>query len=136
MVTLAELSAQHGSAEMTARLRKRHWSQYRLQAYGIIAILVAGLALLTLVSTVIGQARDSLTESYITLDVPLLAEEVDPDGDRSPTAIGKANFDGIVKDTLKATFPTGWPRRGSRSRRCSYRSACSSSCGLGSAPSR
>ena len=82
-----------------ARLRRRRWAQYRLQAYGITAIAVAGLALVTLLSTVIGQAFSAVTETYVTIDVPLPAEEFEGED------VGDANYNGLVKDALRETFP-------------------------------
>ncbi len=106
MVDMATLSAHHGSQASRARLRKRKMAELRLKAYGIAAILVAGIALLTLMSSVVGQATRAMTESYITLPVTLSAEDLDPDGTGDPSVIGKANFGGFVKDVLKEVFPT------------------------------
>ncbi|MEM7614356.1 MAG: DUF3333 domain-containing protein, partial [Pseudomonadota bacterium] len=85
MVALSDLSAQHGSDASASRLRKRKASQFRLQAYGILAITLAGLALVVLMSTVITQASRAMTESYVTLDVMLDPAEIDPDNTGDPT---------------------------------------------------
>ncbi len=106
MVALSDLSTSHGSAAALSRLRKRRRAEVRLKAYGIAAISLAALALVTLMSTVVGQAVDALTETYITLDVPLDPEEIDPEGTGDPAEIGRYNYDGLVKDVLKETFPS------------------------------
>ena len=105
MVDLAELSAHHASDAAMKRLKSRKFAQLRLQALGIGAILLAGLALLTLMSTVVGKAGGALSESYVTLDVPLVAAELDPDATGDPSIIGRADFGGLVKDALKEKFP-------------------------------
>ncbi len=110
MVALSDLSAQHGSAATAKRLRKRRAAETRLQTYGIIAITLAGLALLTLMSTVVTQAGRALTEAYITLEVPLDPAEIDPEGTGNPRTIGRFNYDGLVKDLLKAEFPNATGR--------------------------
>ncbi|MEM9780047.1 MAG: DUF3333 domain-containing protein, partial [Pseudomonadota bacterium] len=110
MVALSDLSAQHGSDASASRLRKRKASQFRLQAYGILAITLAGLALVVLMSTVITQASRAMTESYVTLDVMLDPAEIDPDNTGDPTIIGRFNYDGLVKDMLKAEFPNATGR--------------------------
>ena len=106
MVALSDLSAHHGSAASDARLKKRRFAEIRLQAYGILAIALAGVALVTLMSTVIGNAWNAMTESYVTLAVSLPEDEIDPEGNRDPSEIGKADFGGLVKDVLKAEFPS------------------------------
>ena len=105
MVSMTELSAKHNSPESAARLKKRKAAEWRLKAYGILAITLAGMALVTLMWSVVGKASGAFTESYITLPVTLEAAEVDPDGTDDPSVIGRANFGGIVKDSLKAAFP-------------------------------
>ncbi|MEM9641663.1 MAG: phosphate ABC transporter permease PstA [Pseudomonadota bacterium] len=110
MVALSDLAIHHGSDASAARLRKRRASQFRLQAYGIIAILLAGLALITLMSTVIQQASRAVTESYVTVDIPLDAAEIDPDNTGDPAVIGKFNYGGLVKDVLKDAFPNATGR--------------------------
>jgi len=105
MVSMTELSAKHNSPESAARLKKRKAAEWRLKAYGILAITLAGMALVTLMWSVVGKASGAFTESYITLPVTLEAAEVDPDGTDDPSVIGRANFGGVVKDALKAAFP-------------------------------
>ncbi len=99
MVSMTKLSGYHSSAASNARLKKRHAAEVRLKAYGIIAIALAGLALLALLWSIVGKATGALTEHYITLPVDLEAAEIDPDN------IGKANFGGLTKDVLKEQFP-------------------------------
>ncbi|QHQ37383.1 phosphate ABC transporter permease PstA [Algicella marina] len=107
---MADLSAHHGSKASADRLKKRKAAQWRLQAYGIAAIFLAGLALATLLSTVLKQASGALSESYVSLEVPLPPEEVDPEGTGDPTEIGRADFGGLVKDALKERFPSATSR--------------------------
>lgn len=105
MVSMTELSKIHGSPESAARLKKRKAAEWRLKAYGIIAITLAGAALITLLWSVVGKAAGAFTESYITLPIHLAADEIDPDATGDSAIIGRANFGGIVKDSLKASFP-------------------------------
>ena len=114
MVSMTELSEHHGSAASANRLKARRAAEWRLKAYGIIAIFLAGAALVVLMSTVVGKAFGAFTANYVTIEVPLLAEEIDPDGTADPEVIGKANFTGVVKDTLKAAFPEVSGRQGRR----------------------
>lgn len=99
MVDMTELSAHHGSAASRARLKKRRAAETRLKAYGIAAISLAGLALVALLWSVVGKAGLAMTESYITLNVPLPADKIGDDPAR-------ANYDRLVKNALKDRFPT------------------------------
>ena len=91
--------------ERDPRLNRRHRAELRLKAYGILAITLALTALTTLLGTVLMQARGAVTESYITLPVPLDEATIDADGTRDPAKILRANFNGLTKDTLKDIFP-------------------------------
>ncbi len=114
MVALSDLSAHHGSDASARRLRKRRNAEIRLKAYGIIAILLAGLALLTLMSTVVGQATRALSESYVSMSVDLPLDELDPDGTGDIDVIRKGDYGGLVKDALKAAFPSVTARKDRR----------------------
>ena len=105
MVSMTELSKIHNSPESAARLKKRRAAEWRLKAYGILAIALAGAALVTLMWSVVSKASGAFTESYITLPVYLEADEIDPDGTGDPSIIGRANYGGLTKDALKAAFP-------------------------------
>jgi len=105
MVSMTELSKKHNSPESAARLKKRKASEWRLKAYGILAIALAGAALVTLLWSVVSKASGAFTESYITLPVYLEANEIHPDGTADPSIIGRANYGGLTKDALKTAFP-------------------------------
>lgn len=97
-----------------AGLRKRRNAEWRLKAYGIAAITVAGLALFWLLGSVFWQASGAVTESYVTLPVVLDAEEIDPEGTRDPKTILRANFGKLTKAALKDRFPHVTSRSGKR----------------------
>jgi len=106
MVKMSELSKVHDSPASMARLRKRRAAETRLHVYGILAVVVAGLALVSLLWTVVGNTMGAVTENYITMSVPLTQEEIDPDATADPDVIGKVDFGGFTKDLLRAKFPT------------------------------
>ncbi len=97
-----------------SRLRKRRNAELRLKAYGIIAITLAGLALVALLGSVIYQASGAVTESYVTLRVELAAEDIDPDGTGDPKKILRADFGGLTKATLREAFPAVTSRSAKR----------------------
>lgn len=103
MVAMNELSALHGSDASKRRLRKRRAAETRLKMYGIGAIVIAGLALVTLMWSVVGNARYALSESYITLPLTLSAEElgVDP---ADPQSIRRGDYENFVRDAFRDRF--------------------------------
>ncbi|WP_205793252.1 phosphate ABC transporter permease PstA [Pontivivens nitratireducens] len=103
MVAMNELSALHGSDASKRRLRKRRAAETRLKMYGIGAIVIAGLALVTLMWSVVGNARYALSESYITLPLTLSAEElgVDPS---DPQSIRRGDYENFVRDAFRDRF--------------------------------
>ncbi|MEO1549264.1 MAG: phosphate ABC transporter permease PstA [Pseudomonadota bacterium] len=114
MVDMAELSAMHGSQASAQRMKKRRSAELRLQIYGILAITLAGAALVALLWSVVFKAAGALTETYVTLPVTLSAQELDPDGTGDPAVIGRADYGGFVKDLLKETFPSVTDRKARR----------------------
>ena len=103
---MVDISANPASLYATdPRTRKRRRAELRLRLFGIGAISLAALALVALLGSVVFKATGAMRESYVTLPVEILAEKIDPSGARDPKAIRTANFSGLTKDLLKATFP-------------------------------
>ncbi|MGB0496882.1 MAG: phosphate ABC transporter permease PstA [Rubricella sp.] len=104
MVDMTDLSKIHGSSESAERLKRRRRAETRLKLYGIAAILFAAAALVTLLYSVVWNARLALTETYLTVEVTI-PQEVDPSNSGDPDVIGRADFNGIVRDTFRDYFP-------------------------------
>ncbi|MEM9047600.1 MAG: phosphate ABC transporter permease PstA [Pseudomonadota bacterium] len=104
---MTALSAHHGSDAAARRSRSRRNAQLRLQAYGLIAIGLAGAALVTLLWSVFSKTALVLTESYIALPVEV-------PGDIDPDNIRAANFNGIYRSALYTAFPQVSGRRDRR----------------------
>jgi phosphate transport system permease protein len=117
MVDMTALTGMHSGEGSARRIRKRRAAETRLKLYGIAAILVAALALVALLSSVVGKAAGALSETYLTLPVTLEQSEIDPDRTGDFDVIRKADFSGLTKDMLKANFPDA---RGRTTRRQLY----------------
>lgn len=104
MVDLTELSAKHTSAEAASRVRKRNASQVRLKLTGLFAIGLAGLALIALLWTVVGSAMGTVTEHYVTISVPVPAEDFNPEGgELDSVTVGRA-AQAAVRDRMRTIF--------------------------------
>ncbi len=74
-IDMTELSAKHTSAESSRRVKSRHWAEFRLKAYGILAISLAAIALAILMYTIVVKAFGVRYEYYVSLEVQIEAEE-------------------------------------------------------------
>ncbi|MFY0691468.1 MAG: phosphate ABC transporter permease PstA [Paracoccaceae bacterium] len=117
MVDMTSLTEMHSGPAATARIRKRRFAETRLKAYGILAIFLAGAALVALLSSVVGKAVGALSETYITFPVTLEAAEIDPEATGDPAVIRRGDFSGLTKDMLKEQFPNA---KGRKTRRALY----------------
>ena len=117
MVDMTALTALHSGEGAAKRTAKRRAAEVRLKLYGILAISLAALALIALLWSVVTKAGGALTETYLTLPITIEAAEIDPDGTGDPKIIRRADFTGLTKDVLKATFPDA---KGRKTRRQLY----------------
>lgn len=67
-----------------ARTRKRNASERRFRAYGLSAIIVAILALMLLLFTVLRDGTGAFFQTYLSVPVTLDAQTLDPQGNRDP----------------------------------------------------
>lgn len=106
MVEISQSAAFYASPETARRLRKRRRAETRLRLYGIAAIALAALALVALLSSVLGKATGALSESYLVLPIELESGKIDPKGKGDYTTILRADFNGLVKRMLRDRFPS------------------------------
>ncbi len=96
----------HGSiTAVPARLKKRRASEFRLKTYGIIAISIAALALVSLLWSVVFKASYAMTEHYIVADVTLDAETLEIDEDTAADQIVRGDYDAVTTEMLRDLFP-------------------------------
>lgn len=99
-------SAKPGSLfATTSHVRKRRRAEWRLKAYGVLAIAVAALALVSLLGSVLTKATGALTETYIVLETPLDGEALALTPDAEADQIRKADFADVAEEALGARFP-------------------------------
>ncbi|MEM6932896.1 MAG: DUF3333 domain-containing protein, partial [Pseudomonadota bacterium] len=103
-VDMAALSAQHTSEAAGRRSRARHRAEWRLKAYGILAISLAGLALGILLSTVITKAASVLFEYYVDIDLQVDVDDAERERLRDPNPRIRVSLDGPVREGLKSAI--------------------------------
>ena len=97
-----------------ARLGRRYAAERRFRIYGLVAILSAAAVLALLVISIVAKAIPAFSQTYIALDIVFEEEVLDPSGNRDPEALGRADYEKLFKDSLKAAFPEVTDRRGKR----------------------
>ncbi len=88
------------------RLKRRYWAEWRFKMAGALAILLATLALVSLLWTVFGNAYGTIQKTYITLPVHLDRDVLElPDKDMDADTIRGGNFTGVVRAALREAIP-------------------------------
>ncbi|PZX17558.1 phosphate ABC transporter membrane protein 2 (PhoT family) [Palleronia aestuarii] len=88
-----------------ARTRKRNAAEARFKYYGLTAVCLGLLALVVLLVSIAINGAGAFRQTYITLDVPLSAEVLDPEGNRNPADIARVisfGYDALIEDAMEA----------------------------------
>ncbi|MEK9842734.1 phosphate ABC transporter permease PstA [Thalassospira sp.] len=102
------------SPKIARNIKKRYAAERRFKIYGLSAIGVALLALFVLGFSIVSKGCSAFFQTYIQLEVHFDPAEIDPDRTGDPAVIGKANFDGLIKQSLRERFPEVTSRRDRR----------------------
>ena len=105
----------HRTTEIVnAGLKRRYRSERIFKAYGIAALAVA-IGMLGLLFVTIGaRGIPAFLQTYITLEIVLVEEVIDPAGTREPDTLSMANYQTLVRQTLRDMFPDVSGRRNQR----------------------
>ncbi len=101
----------HTSEAAKRRLKKRYNKETRFRTTGLCAVMVSALFLAFLLVSITIDALPVLNQHYLTIEVPLNPEEIDPEGKRTTDSVSQANYGGLVKSWLRETFPQVSGRR-------------------------
>ncbi|MEM6676320.1 MAG: phosphate ABC transporter permease PstA [Pseudomonadota bacterium] len=114
VIDFTELSAKHTSQATKRRLRARHWAEVRLKAYGILAIGLAGAALLLLVSTIVTKTTNVVYEYTLALETKIEVSDRDMERINDPNPNIRASLRRPIQDALTDAVPGEVGRRESR----------------------
>ena len=107
----------HTSGAMARRLAKRRAAERRFRAYGVIAVALAAAALGALFVSIAGNGYTAFQQTYIALEITYDPETLDIGEARDTAALSGANYSGLVKKTMRETFPEV---KGRKARRALY----------------
>lgn len=99
------LMTQNTTEIVRAGLKKRYAQERRFRFYGLSAIVVALFMLMSLFTVIVSKGASAFITTEMTLDIPLKAATIDPDGTRDPTVLSYANYRKVASDALLALFP-------------------------------
>lgn len=89
-----------------AGLARRYRAERRFRAYGIAAITFGVAFVIFLFSTVFSQGVSALRQAYLQIDVFYDPEIIDPAGNRDPDDLMVADYQSLVRASLRERFPT------------------------------
>lgn len=90
-----------------ARTKRRNAAEARFRTYGIVAITIAMLALVGLLSSILYNGSSAFRQTFITLDVYLDPAKLDKDGSGDMAKIAKVTTFGyapLIKKSFEAEF--------------------------------
>lgn len=88
-----------------ARTTKRNRAEARFRLYGVIAISLAVLALVALLSSILYNGIGAFQQTFISLEVELLEDKLDKTGERNPADLAKVSTFGytpLIKTAINA----------------------------------
>ncbi len=95
----------HRSEAAERRLRQRYRAERRFQLYGALGLGLATAALAALLVSIVSQGYTAFWQHEVRLSIHFDPQELDPEGTRSPEVLGRANYDALVRGSLRELFP-------------------------------
>jgi len=99
---------------VNAGMKRRYAAERRFRFYGKLAIGLGLLFLSLLFGSIIANGYGAFVQTFVRLDVTLDAQLLDPEGNRDARALATADYGGLIKRTLRETFPEVTKRRDKR----------------------
>ena len=93
--------------QLDARTKRRNAAEKRFKIYGLGAIVIAMLALVVLLTSVMVNGSGAFRQTYITMDIPLPAERLDKSGVRDVQEMARVTTIGyapVLRDALVQTI--------------------------------
>ena len=96
------------SDTIKASLKRRNAAERRFRFYGVLAIGFAVACLGILFFTILSKGISAFQQTYIQVDIHFDSQQIDPDN------LSDADYQGIVKKSLRGLFPEVRSRRAKR----------------------
>lgn len=86
-------------------LKKRYIKEKIFKFFGIAAILAALGMLTILFLSIIGNGYTAFQQTFIRIDVSFDAAAIDPDNTKDSDVLSRADYGGLIKQSLRTMFP-------------------------------
>ena len=96
---------------VAAGLPRRHRKEFLFRTCGLLATAVGIVFLAIFFASLIGQGYSAFSQSYVTLEIEFAEDTLAPDGELD---LAYADFDGLVRTSLRKLFPDVRDRRARR----------------------
>lgn len=97
-----------------ASLKKRYAAEKRFKLYGLISIILAVSFLGLLLVSIVSKGHTAFQQTFVQLEIDFAKDDIDPEGTADPKVLAAANYDGLIKKTLRGMFPDVTSRRDKR----------------------
>ncbi|NDE01384.1 MAG: phosphate ABC transporter permease PstA [Gammaproteobacteria bacterium] len=98
-------TAAETQALVTRSLARRYRAERRFRFYGLTAVLAGLVFVVFLFGTIFAQGLSVFQQSYVKIEVFYDPEIIDPAGTRNPDDLVTADYQALVRASLKARFP-------------------------------
>ncbi|MCI5084435.1 MAG: phosphate ABC transporter permease PstA [Rhodovulum sp.] len=106
-MTDASANTATGLYATDAHIRKRNAAEKRFRLYGLAAVCVGILALIVLMTSILGNGVSAFRQTYVTLNVELLEAKLDKNGNRNIDDIKKVSTFGyapLIQSAVEAAI--------------------------------
>ncbi|MCG6863435.1 MAG: phosphate ABC transporter permease PstA [Chromatiaceae bacterium] len=99
---------------VNASLKRRYAAEKRFRFLGMGAVVLGLLFVAILFADIIGKGYTAFEQTYIQLPIRFAPEVIDPAGSREQDTLARADYQKLVRNSLKAQFPEVSGRRDKR----------------------
>jgi phosphate transport system permease protein len=91
--------------EQQARVKRRYRAEARFRYYGLAALVMTSIFVIAVLVDIVLKGLPAFTQHSLVLDVPIKAEDVDPQATRDPEVIRTADFFTLSRNALRGAVP-------------------------------
>jgi phosphate transport system permease protein len=86
-------------------LKRRYRAERRFRLYGLAAVLLGVAMVLILFGTIFGSGLSAFRQAEIALDIHYDPAVIDPSGERDPDVLATADYNQLIRASLRGMFP-------------------------------
>src|SRR5215831_2804695 len=99
------LTAKETQAIVERSIKRRYWAERRFRGYGLAAVVAGMVFLFYLFFVIFSNGIGAFRQSEIRVDLYYDAAIIDPAGTRKPEDLQAADYQALIRASLKKKFP-------------------------------